>query len=397
MGNQILTQPQTFKSASTVMGASAGLSAVSGLTVYGDISASGSVYGLNNTLAKNEMTGNGGTTYTLATYPSQNAEDYIVAVDGVVQTAGTAYSISGSSLIFTAAVASGSSIVALVSRGITQNSTNIPSFKKNELSTTSGTAAYTLSYYSNNNAENYLVFLDGVMQSPTTDYTIAGNQITLIPTPSTTGLKLIVMSLQNVDGTYATTAAVDITGKIDKPSSPSAGQVLAYNGSTWVAAASGSSGSDITSGTAVTLTNQTSVDFTGIPSTAKRITVMMSGISTSGTSIPQIQVGSGSIATTGYASQAWAGSGGGVITSGLILTNSNHIASYSYNIIVVINLLNNNKWISSHIAGLTSTTSNGWVGSGTTPDLGGALDRVRLTTVGGTETFDAGTVNIMWE
>jgi hypothetical protein len=29
--------------------------------------------------------------------------------------------------------------------------------------------------------------------------------------------------------------------------------------------------------------------------------------------------------------------------------------------------------------------------------LGGVLDRVRLTTVNGTDTFDAGTVNILYE
>ena len=58
----------------------------------------------------------------------------------------------------------------------------------------------------------------------------------------------------------------------------------------------------ITSGTAVASTSGTSIDFTGIPSTAKRITVMFNGVSGSGTSVPLIQIGSGSITTTSYSS-----------------------------------------------------------------------------------------------
>ena len=44
----------------------------------------------------------------------------------------------------------------------------------------------------------------------------------------------------------------------------------------------------------------TSVVFTGIPSWVKRITVMFNGFSTSGTNFPLIQLGSGSVQTTGY-------------------------------------------------------------------------------------------------
>lgn len=57
-------------------------------------------------------------------------------------------------------------------------------------------------------------------------------------------------------------------------------------------------------GTAVASTSGTSIDFTGIPSWAKKITVMFSGVSTSGTSVIQIQLGSGSVQTSGYASNA---------------------------------------------------------------------------------------------
>ena len=56
----------------------------------------------------------------------------------------------------------------------------------------------------------------------------------------------------------------------------------------------------IVSGTAVASTSGTSIDFTGIPSWVKRITVMLNGVSTSGTSIVQVQIGSGSPTTSGY-------------------------------------------------------------------------------------------------
>ena len=55
------------------------------------------------------------------------------------------------------------------------------------------------------------------------------------------------------------------------------------------------------SGTAVASTSGTSIDFTGIPSWVKRVTVMFSGVSTNGASLPQIQIGAGSVQTSGYA------------------------------------------------------------------------------------------------
>ena len=81
----------------------------------------------------------------------------------------------------------------------------------------------------------------------------------------------------------------------------SAGQSLVAN------AASGamSWGSSIVSGTAQNSTSGTAIDFTGIPSWVKRITVMFNGVSTNGTSNLLLQIGAGSVTTSGYNSQAW--------------------------------------------------------------------------------------------
>ncbi len=53
-------------------------------------------------------------------------------------------------------------------------------------------------------------------------------------------------------------------------------------------------GSVITSGTAVASTSGTSIDFTGIPSWVKRVTILFKGVSISSTSQFLIQLGSGS-------------------------------------------------------------------------------------------------------
>ncbi len=153
----------------------------------------------------------------------------------------------------------------------------------------------------------------------------------------------------------------------------------------------------ITSGTAVASTSGTSIDFTGIPSWVQRITVMFNGVSTNGTSNIQIQIGSGSVTTTGYSSQAsGSASFSGVITSGFVLTAS-QAATYVYSGKISLNLIGSNTWIEDGYLAFTSVSSYGWDSAGNSSALSGALDRVRITTVGGTNTFDAGSINIMYE
>ena len=153
-------------------------------------------------------------------------------------------------------------------------------------------------------------------------------------------------------------------------------------------------GGSLTLATAQTASG-TSVDFTGIPSWAKRITVMFSGISTSGSSNCLIQIGSGSIINTGYLSQAWANVGTGVITNGFVIFQV--AGSVLQNGVVQLCLFNSNTWIESGIFGYNSSTSNGYQSAGTSPSLSGSLDRIRITTSNGTDTFDAGTINISYE
>jgi hypothetical protein len=156
----------------------------------------------------------------------------------------------------------------------------------------------------------------------------------------------------------------------------------------------------LTSGATQPTVAGTSVDFTGIPSWVKRITVMFSGVSLSGSSNILVQIGSGSVTTSGYASGSTI-AGAGNSTSGLNSTAgfSVNIGSGTANIfsgVATINLISGTTWVSSYSGGLTNT-NYGSNGGGVSPALGGALDRVRITTANGTDTFDAGSVNILYE
>ena len=155
----------------------------------------------------------------------------------------------------------------------------------------------------------------------------------------------------------------------------------------------------ITSGTAQVSTAGTSIDFTGIPSWVKRITVMFNGVSTNGTSNPQIQIGAGSVDTTGYASGLGFASSGpgqsGPITTGFVFGGS-AAANLVYGN-ATLALLGSGLWVYSLAGHLNSSGTAYGISAGGSKTLSGTLDRVRLTTVNGTDVFDAGSVNILYE
>lgn len=150
----------------------------------------------------------------------------------------------------------------------------------------------------------------------------------------------------------------------------------------------------LVSGTAVASTSGTSIDFTGIPSWVRRITVMFSGVSTNGSSNMQIQIGSGSFTTSGYGSSVTAAASSTSVTTGFGITFTNAATDISHGICIITNLTGN-TWCESSVIGVpTGVRTN--IGAGSIA-LGGTLDRVRITTVNGTDTFDAGTINILYE
>lgn len=153
----------------------------------------------------------------------------------------------------------------------------------------------------------------------------------------------------------------------------------------------------LTLGTSQASTSGTVLDFTGIPSWAKRVTVMLSGVSTNGASDLVLRLGSGSVATSGYASGAWSNNTlDDVSTASIILATNTTSAMIFHGIVSVINVTAN-TWVSSFSLGQSvAGVSQAHVGGGSIT-LAGALDRIRITTAGGTDTFDAGAVNILYE
>ncbi len=149
----------------------------------------------------------------------------------------------------------------------------------------------------------------------------------------------------------------------------------------------------LVSGTAVTASG-TSVDFTSIPSWVKRITVMFSGVSTNGTSLVLIQIGSGSVTTSGYVSSCSTNGGTSSSQTAGFIVNGRGDAANTIRGAVILTTLGSNLWVSN---GATNSINSDVWSSGGTGSLSGTLDRVRITTVNGTDTFDAGTINILYE
>lgn len=154
-----------------------------------------------------------------------------------------------------------------------------------------------------------------------------------------------------------------------------------------------------TAGTAIASTSGTSIDFTSIPSWVKRITVNFNSVSTNGSSPRLIQLGTSSgIQTTSYNSASgYIGSSSGFanFTSGIGI-NAVSAANIMYGS-VVLNLLNSsdNTWAAFGTLSLSDAAFNLIVGGAKT--LNGSLDRIRITTVNGTDAYDLGSINILYE
>ena len=174
---------------------------------------------------------------------------------------------------------------------------------------------------------------------------------------------------------------------------------VTINGSAGVTTNSGAVYDSLQRGTAlIAVTNfTTSADFTSIPSWVERITIMFDGVSLSGTDSFLIQIGdSGGLETTGY-------NGGGArvgastlaaatFTTGFGFNNTTAACLHSGN--VVITNVTGNTWSASGTLGGSATEFACILGGSKT--LSAQLDRVSITRTG-TNTFDAGTINIIYE
>ena len=193
---------------------------------------------------------------------------------------------------------------------------------------------------------------------------------------------------------------IDGTNGITTPDLESTGPVIGTTGTfSGAVQASGVTTNlyPLVSGTVVASTSGTSIDFTGIPSWAKRVTVMFQGVSTSGTSSWVVRIGNGSIISSGYSSASTYFVAGGLNTqsdtSGFLIRSDN-AANFISGAMVIYNF-SGNTWIETWVGGNGPNTQTHLGGGQLT--LGGTLDRLRITTVNGTDTFDAGSINILYE
>jgi hypothetical protein len=266
---------------------------------------------------------------------------------------------------------------------------------------TSFTVTYTVGFVE--------VFLNGVLLNAS-DYTASSGTAVVLAVGATAG-DIVETIAYNTTSVGTASTATNIAGGIASQipyqtgagatafiPNGTAGQLLQSNGTsapTWVAAPTGG----FTLGTPVATTSGTSIDIVGIPAGVKQIVLSFNGVSTSGTSIKSIRIGdSGGIETTGYdatgASMTSSAQDVNVSTAGYIVHSeqANHILVGSATL--TLENSSTNTWA---LTGNFSDSGTGRVfASSGIKSLSAVLDRIRLTTNNGTDTFDAGEINIAY-
>ena len=173
---------------------------------------------------------------------------------------------------------------------------------------------------------------------------------------------------------------------------------VVINGSAGVTTTVGAIYNGIQSGTVQASTSGTSIDFTSIPSWAKRITVMFNGVSGSGISHLLIQLGTGSTTytTSGYtATASYTDTTTNLVTSTAGFPIYQNNAGSSFSGTMIITNITGNTWVENH-SGANSGVTYSNNGGGNVA-LGAVLTAVRITRINGTDTFDAGSINILYE
>ena len=154
-------------------------------------------------------------------------------------------------------------------------------------------------------------------------------------------------------------------------------------------------------GTQQASTSGTAITFSSIPAGVRKIQIMFSSVSTSGTSNVMIQIGdAGGVEATTYLGAATtittATPATANFTTGFGVTATT-VAGMSLHGVATLTLMNaaTFTWAGTSIMGHSNATTIS-MGAGA-KSLSAELDRVVITTVGGADTFDAGTINISYE
>lgn len=152
-----------------------------------------------------------------------------------------------------------------------------------------------------------------------------------------------------------------------------------------------------TAGTAQNSTSGTTIDFTGIPSWVKRITVLFNGVSLSGSDLFIIQLGTVSgFETTTYKSETiLSGGTAQAATNGLIVGVNGGGGANTHHGSYALHLVSGNIWVGSGVMAVLDGNAGVLQAAGS-KTLAGTLTQVRITPTG-SNTFDAGSINILYE
>jgi hypothetical protein len=225
----------------------------------------------------------------------------------------------------------------------------------------------------------------------------------------------VTNGVYNDGGTYS----INVTGNAGGSSSSCTGNAATVtngvynNGGTYSINVTGNAGGSSSSctgnsatatyaplitGTAVTVSGATA-SFTGIPSWARRITILLSGVTTVAAGLPAIRAGSGSYEASGYDSVNNAIGASTVASSASATTswdlqNSGGSANVYTGQVVITRVAAGTQYVVSGQVRYNTTSTALTVG---TKLFSGTIDRVQLLMSTGTDTFNGGTMNIMWE
>lgn len=364
---------------------------ITGLTTPLSVSQGGTGVQITRTISSVSLTSN------VVTITTSAAHGYL-ANDSVTVTATTQTTVNGTYTIISVPTSTtftydrtASNISPIADTGSVVSSSNIKmSAASGTLSVSNGgTGASTLKlnnlFLGNDTSSPTLIpagTTNNVLKSIATSTVTAGSFVV--------GTEYTILTVGTTDFT-AIGASANTVGIVFTATGVGTGDGTATT-NTWT-----SSAPTLTSGTAQTTTSGTSINFTGIPSYVKRITVMLNGVSTNGTSLLILRLGtSGGIVSSGYTSRSGYSFSTSVVsnTTGVTISDNQQAADLVIGQFVICNI-SSNEWV---ITGNFAQTNQPKIsGSNGIINLGGTLDRLRITTVNGTDTFDAGSINIMYE
>ena len=362
----------------------------------------------------NTYTGNGTNKLFSITFPYLATSDINVYLNGTLQTITTQYTFANATTVeFVTAPANGA--VILLDRSTddsTLQATFFPgsSIKANDLNFNFDQVLY-LAQETANSAANQST---AGLQTQITAATNTANAAVVTANTANSTANTANATANGIAGTANTALTTANAAEATANGIAATANTALANSSTAVttanaAVATANAAAQIVRGTAVATTSGTSVDFTGIPSWVKRITVVFDGVSTTPNTNTNImfQLGdSGGFETTGYLSfSSIVGTDisinvssaiGNFRTSGFFFLWGN-VDSLRYGTITFTNIMGNQWTCSGVMGGQVPGLFVGSAHTGGTKTLSGTLDRIRLTTDTVGDTFDGGLVNIIYE